>query len=301
MTPSTTLTGAKVKYRTVVVDGVEIFYREAGARDAPTVLLLHGFPSSSHEFRHLIPALAASGFHPVAPALPGFGFSEFPDRSRFRYGFESFVDVIEGFRERLGIGRHALHVHDYGAHVGFRIAMREPDRITAISVQNAEAYDDGFHHEPLKAYWRDPSDAHLARLKEILTEDGTREEFVGGLPDWQVELCSPEMWRLHWPLLRRPGNVEMQLDLFADYKTNEEVRPEIHRYFRDHQPPALVVWGRHEIFFSTEAAEAYRRDLPDAEIHILDAGHWALETHTTEVIELVRDFFVRHAARNAPD
>lgn len=258
----------KVKHRTVAVDGVEVFYREAGASDAPTVLLLHGFPSSSHEFRHLMPALAASGFHLVAPDLPGFGFSEFPERARFRYSFESFADVIDRFREAIGLGRHALYLHDYGAHVGFRVAMRAPERVTAFAVQNAEAYDEGFHHEPLKAYWRDPSADNLARLKEILTEEGTREEFVGGPPDSQVELCSPEMWRFHWPPLERPGNIEMQLELFADYKTNEEIRPKIHGYFRNHQPPALIVWGRHEIFFTVEAAEAYKRDLPEAEVQL---------------------------------
>lgn len=294
--PSTEIShfDAKVKYRTVDVEGIEIFYREAGDRDAPTILLLHGFPSSSHEFRHLIPALATSGFHLVAPDLPGFGFSGFPERARFGYSFERFADVVEGFREAMGIERHALYLHDYGAHVGFRVAMRKPQRITVIAVQNAEAYDEGFHHEPLKAYWRHPSAENLARLKEILTEKGTREEFVGGLPESQVELCSPEMWRLHWPLLHRPGNIEMQLDLFADYETNEKIRPDIHRYFRDNRPQALIVWGRHEVFFTTEAAEAYRRDLPQAEIHILDAGHWALETHTPEVIDIVQRFFLRH-------
>lgn len=188
-----------MKYRTVAVDGGEIFYREAGAEDAPTVLLLHDFPSSSHEFRHLIPALAASGF------------SEFPKRMRFRYGFESFADVIDGFREAICLERHALYLHDYGAHVGFRVVMRAPERVTVSRSRTRRPTTRASITSP-KAYWRDPSAENLARLREILTEEGTRAEFVGGLPDSQVELCSPEMWKFHWPLLERPGNIEMQLD-----------------------------------------------------------------------------------------
>lgn len=283
---------AKVKHRTIDVDEIAVFYREAGARDAPTILLLHGFPSSSHEFRHLIPALADK-FRLVAPDLPGFGFSAFPDRTRFPYSFDGFAKLIDSFRQLVGIDRFALYLHDYGAHVGYRVAMQNPDRITALVCQNAEAYEEGFNHEPLKAYWRDPTPENLGKLREILTAEGTRSEFVGGLPESQVELVSPEMWKLHWPLIERPGNVEMQLELFADYKRNVEIQPRIHEYFRNHQPPTLILWGRHEIYYTTVAAEAYKRDLPDAEVHILDAGHWALETHTSEVIGLVRDFLIR--------
>lgn len=282
----------RVRHRRVTVNGVDTFYREAGPPGAPAVLLLHGFPSSSHEFRHLIPALA-DRFRLVAPDLPGFGFSAFPDAAAFRYTFDGFADHVDAFRRQLGLTRFALYLHDYGAHVGYRLAMRNPGAVTAIACQNAEAYDDGFDHEPLKAYWRDPSPENLNRLAAILTTDGTREEFVGGLPADQMELVSPETWALHWPLIDRPGNREVQLGLFADYRTNVELRPAIHAYFRTHRPPALIVWGRHEIYYTTAAAEAYRRDLPDAEVHVLDAGHWALETHTAEVVELVRDFLTR--------
>lgn len=279
-------------YRTVNVDGVEVFYREAGSRSKPTLLLLHGFPTSSHMFRDLIPLLA-DRFHLVAPDLPGFGQTKAPPRGAFDYTFDRLADVIEGFVEALSLERYALYIFDYGAPVGLRLAMRHPERVSAIVSQNGNAYLDGFSDEwgPWQAYWREPSEANREACRPSLSPDTIR--------DWQYgtgskpERVSPDGYELDIAYMARPGAEEIQLDLIGDYKSNVALYPDFQRYFRDHQPPLLAVWGRHDPAFLPAGAEAYRRDLPDAEIHLLDAGHFALETDAGEIARLIRDFLDR--------
>lgn len=285
----------KVHHRTIDVDGVRVFYREAGPRDAPTLLLLHGFPSSSHMFRHLMPALAER-WHVIAPDYPGFGASEFPQRERFEYSFASYARVIDRFTQALRIERYALFIQDYGAPVGLRLALRAPQRVSALIVQNGNAYAEGLSREwePLQAYWREPTAARREQLRGWLGADGTRAQYTSGLSQAQIELLSPDTWTLDWALLARPGNVEVQLDLFGDYQSNLALYPQFQRFFREHRPPTLIVWGERDPFFTVDGAKAYRRDLPQAELHLLDAGHFALETHGPEIAALMRDFLDRH-------
>jgi pimeloyl-ACP methyl ester carboxylesterase len=286
---------AKVKHRIVATDGVRIFYREAGPKDAPAVLLMHGFPSSSHMFRHLIPALA-DRYHVVAPDYPGFGNSDFPDPKEFRYSFESYAQVMHRFVQAIGLTHYALYIQDYGAPVGLRLALLAPERVTALIVQNGNAYAEGLSGEwdPLKAYWRDPTPINREKLRGWLNPDGMRLQYTAGLPASQIELLSPDTWTLDWSLLSRAGNIDVQLDLFGDYQTNIAIYPKFHTFFRERRPPTLIVWGRYDPFFTVEGAQAYKRDLPAAELHLLDAGHFALETHLPEIAILIRDFLSRH-------
>ncbi len=281
----------KVQHRFVVVDGIRIFYREAGSKAAPALLLMHGFPSSSHMFRHLIPVLA-DHYHVVAPDYPGFGNSDFPDPKSFRYSFETYARIMDKFTQAIGLERYALYIQDYGAPIGLRLALLAPERVTALIVQNGNAYDEGLSKEwdPLKAYWREPTQANREKLRGWLNPDGMRLQYTAGLPDSQLALFSPDTWQLDWALLSRPGNIDLQLDLFGDYQSNVALYPKFQVFFRKHRPPALIVWGRHDPFFTVEGAQAYRRDLPDAELHLLDAGHFALETHATEIAALIREF-----------
>jgi pimeloyl-ACP methyl ester carboxylesterase len=286
---------AKVRHRTIEVDGVRVFYREAGPRDAPTLLLLHGFPSSSHMFRHLMPALA-DRWHIVAPDYPGFGASEFPDERRFAYGFASYAGLIDRFTQALGLERYALYIQDYGAPIGLRLALRAPERVSALIVQNGNAYEEGLSREwePLQAYWRDPTPQRREGLRGWLDADGTRAQYTAGLTDAQIELLSPDTWTLDWGLLSRPGNIDLQLDLFADYQSNVALYPQFQRFLRERKPPTLIVWGQRDPFFTVEGALAYRTDVPEAELHLLDAGHFALETHGPEIAALMRAFLSRH-------
>jgi pimeloyl-ACP methyl ester carboxylesterase len=280
----------------VQVDGVEIFYREAGPSSAPTVLLLHGFPSSSHMFRELIPRLATR-YHVLAPDLPGFGFSEAPDRASFRYTFDALAGVIDHFTERVGASRYSLYLFDYGAPVGFRLALRHPDRIAAIVSQNGNAYREGLGKDwnPIQRYWREPTAANRDALRGFLKLEGTRYQYLTGVAD--PGAVAPESYTLDQALLDRPGQAEIQLDLFLDYASNVALYPRFQTYLRTHRPPLLAIWGRNDPFFVPAGAEAYRRDDPRAEVRLLDTGHFALETHAQEIADRMLEFLDRTVAR----
>ena len=271
------------------VGDVNVFYREAGPQDAPTMLLLHGFPSASHMFRNLIPLLA-DRFRLIAPDLPGFGQTQAPSRGTFDYTFDRLADVIEGFTEAMSLDRYALYIFDYGAPVGLHLAMRHPERVSAIISQNGNAYLDGFSDEwgPWEAYWREPSAANREACRASLAPDTIRNWQYGTGSD--PELLSPDGYELDIAYMARPGAEEIQLDLILDYRSNVALYPDFQSYFREHRPPLLAVWGRHDPAFLPAGATAYQRDLPDAEVHLLDAGHFALETHAEEVAALIRTF-----------
>ena len=280
-----------MRYSKVDVDGVEIFFREAGPSDAPALLLLHGFPSSSHMFRNLMP-LVSDRYRVIAPDYPGFGQSAFPDRNSFSYTFDSFARIIARFIEKIGLQRFSIYIQDYGAPVGLRLALAYPERIAGLVVQNGNAYEEGLSQawSPLRDYWQDPTPLKRERLRGWLDAEGVRQQYVGGVPARLLPLFSPDTWTLDWALLQRPGNLEVQLDLFYDYRTNLSLYPEFHDFFRRYQRPTLIIWGRHDPFFTTAGAEAYLRDLPHAELHYLDSGHFALETHSRQVAGLIRTF-----------
>jgi pimeloyl-ACP methyl ester carboxylesterase len=279
-------------HRSVIIDGVKIFYREAGPADAPSVLLLHGFPTSSHMFRNLIPALAG-GYRMIAPDYPGFGQSGMPDRADFAYTFDRFAELVDLLLEQLGVERYAMYVMDYGAPVGWRLALRHPDRVTALIVQNGNAYAEGLgaFWDPIKAYWADGSAEHRAALHWLVSSDATIFQYTDGVAD--VSRIAPDNWVHDQALLDRPGNAEIQMDLFYDYRTNLAVYPEIQAWFRAHRPPTLVIWGRNDKIFPAEGASPFMRDLPDAEVHLLDTGHFALEDKADEMVPLIRDFLDR--------
>jgi pimeloyl-ACP methyl ester carboxylesterase len=274
-------------YRTASVEGLNVFYREAGDTKAPTVLLLHGFPTSSHMYRELIPALA-DRYHIVAPDLPGFGYSDAPARDAFAYTFDHLTEVIDRFTEVTGLDRYAIYVFDYGAPVGFRLALRHPERVTAVISQNGNAYLEGLSEgwNPIQAYWKHPSMENRAALRALLKPESTQ-----GVA--RAERLSPDAWTLDSALLARAGNDEIQLDLFGDYQSNVALYPKFQEYFRTRRPPLLAAWGRNDPFFLPAGAQAFRRDIPDAEIHLLDAGHFALESHAAEIAALIRDFLAR--------
>ena len=274
------------------IDGHQIFYREAGAKDAPTLLLLHGFPTSSHMFRNLIPTLA-DRYHVIAPDLPGFGFSKSPDREQFGYTFENLAAVIDRFTEEIGLDRFGIYIFDYGAPVGLRLALAHPERITTIISQNGNAYEEGLSQgwNPIQKYWKDPTPANRAALKDFLTPDATKSQYLHGVAD--ETLVAPEAYALDSALLARPGNDEIQLDLFLDYASNVALYPKFQSYFRTHRPPLLAVWGKNDPFFLPQGAEAFRRDNPEAEVHLFDTGHFALETHASEIAGVILNF-LRH-------
>ena len=281
-----------VTYRKVDVDGIGIFYREAGPKDAPTILLLHGFPTAGHMFRDLIPQLS-DRFRLVAPDLPGFGQSDIPAPGAFTYTFENIANVIDRFTEIIGLPRFAMYVFDYGAPVGFRLAVRHPDRINAIISQNGNAYEEGLSDgwNPIRAYWQEPSLANREALRSFLEPDTTRWQYTHGVPD--VTAISPDGYSLDNFYLARPGADEVQLDLFGDYQSNVALYPTFHEYFRKHKPPFLAAWGKNDPFFLPAGAEAFKRDIPGAQVHFFDTGHFALETHANEISALIRDFLAR--------
>ena len=280
-------------FKTVDVNGTEIFYREAGDRSRPTVLLLHGFPSSSHMFRDLIPELAGK-YHVIAPDLPGFGQSAMKPRDDFSYTFDNLADVIDRFTEVVGLTRFAIYVFDYGAPIGLRIAARHPERITAIITQNGNSYLEGLSDafNPVKAYWADPSEKNRATLRGFLAPQTTLFQYTHGVAD--VSLVSPDGRNLDDFYLARPGADEIQLDLLRDYASNVAAYPAFQAYFRAHQPPLLAVWGKNDPFFIPKGAEAFRRDLAKAEICFFDTGHFALETHAGEIGAAIRAFLADH-------
>ena len=281
-----------IRYHHATVEGHRIFYREAGPKTAPTILLLHGFPTSSHMFRNLIPALAGR-YRVVAPDLPGFGFSDAPDRNRFHYTFERLAHVIDRFTEAIGLERYAIYVFDYGAPVGLRLALAHPERISAIISQNGNAYEEGLSQgwNPIQKYWNEPTPDNRAALRAFLTPEATRSQYVHGVGD--ESLLAPEAWLLDSALLARPGNHEIQLDLFLDYASNVALYPKFQEYFRESRPPLLAVWGKNDPFFLPTGAEAFKRDIPHAEVHFYDTGHFALETHSEEIGNVILGFLDR--------
>jgi pimeloyl-ACP methyl ester carboxylesterase len=279
---------AHVRYRTAEADGVKVFYREAGNTAAPKLLLLHGFPSAGHMFRDLIPLLA-DRFHMVAPDLPGFGQSDMPPHDKFSYTFDNVARVIERFTEVIGFDRFAVYVFDYGAPTGFRLAVRHPERITAIISQNGNAYEEGLSDgwTPIRTYWEEASEANRNALRAFLTPETTRWQYTHGVSD--PTIVSPDGQNLDNFYLSRPGADEIQLDLFGDYKSNVALYPKFQDYFRTHKPPFLVAWGKNDPFFLPPGAEAFKRDIPNAVIRFF-TGHFALETHAGEIAESIRDF-----------
>ena len=280
---------SRVKYLTVDVDGFKVFYREAGASDAPALLLLHGFPSAGHMFRDLIPLLS-DRYHVVAPDLPGFGQSDMPPRGGFSYTFDHMAEVIDRFTEVIGLRRFAIYVFDYGAPTGFRIAVKHPDRITAIISQNGNAYEEGLSDgwTPIRTYWEEPSKANRDALRAFLSPETTHWQYTHGVAD--PTAVSPDGQSLDNFYLARPGADEVQLDLFGDYKSNVALYPTFQAYFRAHKPPLLAIWGKNDPFFLPPGAEAFKRDNPDATVRFLDTGHFALETHAEEIAAAIRQF-----------
>jgi pimeloyl-ACP methyl ester carboxylesterase len=275
-----------VSYRTINVDGVKVFYREAGSPDKPKLLLLHGFPSSGHMFRDLIPLLA-DRYHIIAPDLPGFGQSDLPGRG---HSFDSIAETIDRFTEIVGFDRYAVYVFDYGAPTGFRLAVKHPERITAIISQNGNAYEEGLSEgwNPIQAYWRDASEENRNALKPFLEPESIAWQYTHGAPD--IAKVSPDGYSLDSFYMTRPGAVDVQFDLFGDYKSNVALYPAFQTYFRTHKPRFLAVWGQNDPFFLPPGAEAFRRDIPDATVKFFDTGHFALETHAVEIAAAIRDF-----------
>ncbi|MEV6103196.1 alpha/beta hydrolase [Streptomyces sp. NPDC051940] len=278
-----------IRHRTADIDGLQVFYREAGDPAAPTLLLLHGFPTSSVAYRGLMEELGDE-FHLIAPDYPGFGLSSAPSAGEWAYTFDHLADIVGKLVDRLGLTRHALYVHDYGAPVGFRLALRNPERITGIVTQNGNAYDEGLtpFWEPVRAYWADPSAEHGDALRGLLTREATHWQYTHGVPD--PSLVDPALELHDQALLDRPGNQEIQLALFLDYGTNPGQYPDWQQYLREHRPPVLAVWGRGDEIFGPEGARAFARDVPEARIQLLDAGHFPLTTRLTQSAGLIRGF-----------
>ncbi|WP_336485973.1 alpha/beta fold hydrolase [Methylobacterium nigriterrae] len=283
-------------YRTAKVDGVSVFYREAGPKDGPVVLLLHGFPTSSHMFRNLMPLLA-DRYRVIAPDYPGFGQSDAPDHEAFAYTFAHYAEIVDGLLGQLGATRYAMYVMDYGAPVGYRLALRHPERVSALIVQNGNAYEEGLKAfwDPIKAYWAEPSARNREALAFLVEPAATKFQYVDGVAD--VSRIDPDNWLHDQALLDRPGNKDIQLDLFRDYGTNLALYPDFQAFFRARKPPTLIVWGKNDTIFPAAGAHPYRRDLPDAELHLLDTGHFALEDKLDVMGPLIRGFLDRTLTR----
>jgi pimeloyl-ACP methyl ester carboxylesterase len=280
-------------FHTVEADGVRVFYREAGPADAPVLLLLHGYPTSSHMFRELIPRMATS-YRVIAPDLPGFGFTTVPAERNYKYSFDALARTAEAFVDALGLKKYALYIFDYGAPVGLRLAVAHPERVTAIVSQNGNAYEEGLGDawDPIRRYWATPSAENREALRRaVLTLEGTRWQYTHGVAN--PEMVAPESYTLDQALLERPGNTEIQLDLFLDYASNLKLYPKFQAYFREFKPPLLAIWGKNDPFFIPAGAEAYRRDNPNATVKFLDTGHFALETHVEEIAEATHEVLGR--------
>jgi pimeloyl-ACP methyl ester carboxylesterase len=286
-----------VMYHTVKVDGVDVFYREAGPKDGPIVLLLHGFPTSSHMFRNLIPLLA-DRYHVIAPDYPGFGESGAPDHTKFVYGFGHYADIVDGLMTQLNAKQYAMYVMDYGAPVGYRLALKHPDRVTALIVQNGNAYEEGLKEfwDPIKVYWKSDTPANREALSFLVAPATTKFQYTDGMSD--VARIDPDNWGHDQPLLDRPGNKDIQLDLFHDYGSNVPLYPKFQAFFRERKPPTLIVWGKNDKIFPADGAAPYLRDLPNAEMHMLDTGHFALEDRLDEMAPLIHDFLDRNLSQN---
>jgi pimeloyl-ACP methyl ester carboxylesterase len=285
-----------VAYRTIKIDGLDIFYREAGPKTAPGVLLLHGFPTSSHMFRNLIPALA-DRFHVVAPDYPGFGQSSSPPADKFTYTFDNLADVVGKLTERVGLTNYTLYLQDYGAPVGYRLAVKNPQRVTGLVIQNGNAYEEGVNNDfwkPVKAYWKDRTDTNAEPLRGFVKLETTKWQYLNGVRN--AEAISPDTWTIDQALLDRPGNNKIQLDLLYDYRTNLERYPAWHAFFREYQPPALIVWGKNDAIFPAEGAHPYKRDLKNVELHLLDTGHFALEEDGDQIASLIRAFLLKNVS-----
>lgn len=280
-------------FKSINVHGNKVFYREAGPKKAAHILLLHGYPTSSHMFRNLMPILANS-YHVIAPDLLGFGFSDAPDRKQFRYTFENLAKVIEEFVEAIELKAYAIYAFDYGAPVGFRLALAHPERVSAIISQNGNAYAEGLSQgwNPIQKYWEAPTDKNRAALRDFLTPQAIKSQYLYGVED--ETSVAPESYTLDSALLARPGNDEIQLDLFLDYASNVALYPNFQEYFRAKKPPLLAVWGKNDPFFLPHGAEAFKRDNPNAEVHFYDTGHFALETHGEQIASAIRDFLDRN-------
>lgn len=283
-------------FRTVSIDGLDIFYREAGSRSNPTILLLHGFPTSSHMFRNLISALG-DRFHLVAPDYPGYGNSSMPTVNEFDYTFDHLAQIVEKFITAINLKRYSLYVMDYGAPIGYRIAAKYPERVEALIVQNGNAYEEGLREfwDPIKAYWQDRSPENADKLRHLFTLEATKWQYTNGVRN--PEAISPDTWNMDQPFLDRPGNVEIQLALFYSYGTNPPLYPQWQEYFRKHQPPILIVWGKNDYIFPAEGAEPYKRDLKDVEFHLLDTGHFALEEEGDAIADHIRRFLTTHVVK----
>ncbi|MFN7893127.1 MAG: alpha/beta fold hydrolase [Pirellula sp.] len=282
-----------VSHKKIKVGELDIFYREAGPADAPTILLLHGFPTSSHMFRNLMPELA-DRFHLIAPDYPGYGESSAPPATQFQYTFDNLAEVTEQFVAAVGVKKYALYLMDYGAPIGYRLAVKHPERVTALIVQNGNAYDEGLDHAfwtPIKKYWADPSKENRDALRGLLTREATRWQYTHGVRNEAA--ISPDNWNVDQPLLDREGNQEIQLDMFLSYGSNPPLYAKWQAYFRKHQPPTLIVWGKNDQIFPSAGATPYQRDLKDIEVHLLDAGHFALEDHNEVIAGHIRDFMKR--------
>jgi pimeloyl-ACP methyl ester carboxylesterase len=280
-----------VKHQRAGLNGLEVFYRAAGSEDAPVVLLPHGYPCSSFEFRNLMPALA-DHWRSVAPDFPGFGYSDTPDD--FRYDFDGYAEFLDNFVRHLGIERYALYLHDYGSQIGLRLAINAPERIAALIIQNGDIYEDtlGPKYEYLRTSWADPTPQKRNKLAEAVSEEGFRDEFVGEIEEHLISRISPDLWKLHWSLMT-PRRREIMVSLMEGLKANLEWFPRYQAYLRQNQPPTLIVWGPQDGYMPEAAARAYLRDLPQAELHLLETGHWALETHLTEIAGLISGFLSR--------
>ncbi|QEH42469.1 alpha/beta fold hydrolase [Chitinophaga sp. XS-30] len=281
----------QILHQSIAVDGIDVFYRTAGDRKHPPLLLLHGFPSSSAMFKNLMIALSDRCYL-VAPDYPGFGFSAFPGSRHFEYSFRNISDCINKFTDAIGLKTFTVYLHDYGCPIGLRLCVNHPEKIERIIVQNGNAYDEGIgpQWDETIDYWQNPTPEKKEKVAGFLSEEGTKMQYTAGVPEELLPRISPELWMLDWERMKRPGNIDMQFELNCDFKTNIDMFPVFQAYFRTHQPPALIIWGKYDVFFGVEEAYCYQRDLPDAQVHVIDGGHKALETNFDEVLSLIDDF-----------
>jgi len=279
--------------RSVKVDDIDIFYREAGDRKNPSILLLHGFPTSSVMFKNLMVVLADK-FHLIAPDYPGFGFSAFPSRDNFEYSFKNISACIGRFTEEINVKSFTIYLHDYGCPIGLRICVAHPEKIERIIIQNGNAYLEGIEPvwDEIREYWEHPTEEKKQKLYAFLSKEGTKEQYYAGLPEERFTCISPETWLLDWERMSRPGNPDMQFEMNCTYKSNIEMFPVFQEYFRTYQPPALIIWGKHDPYYSVQEAYCYKRDLPNARIHLVDGSHMVLESNFDEVVDIIRHFML---------